>query len=80
MEGVSETWHPIGRLWIGPVRFEQRMNGSPTGLWFDVPRWKWWIIKALNRAILWNLPLARRLWDRCIVEYRWIWIGKPGKA
>jgi len=56
------------------------MNGSPTGLWFDVPRWKWWIIKALNRAILWNLPLARRLWDRCIVEYRWIWIGKPGKA
>jgi len=77
------TWHPCGYR-ISPVRYEQRVNGTPTGLFFVVPRWRYWWISALASVVRWPLAgrLARRMLAGIRVEYRWTWLhrGTRGEA
>lgn len=80
---VKTTWHPMGySYWRGPVRYEQRVNGQPTGMSFTVSRWRYWWIWLLARAAA--VPIlgraARRYLRTMTVEYRWTWYGKRGQA
>lgn len=65
------TWHPVGTSWLSRVRVEQRINGTPTGLHFWLPRWRYWVLSALLQT--YRLPIAgrlsRALWSRLTVEY-----------
>lgn len=69
------TWRPRGRRLIGPVTYIQRVHDQPTGLFFTVPRQRYWWICTLVRAR--NLPLlgrfAQRVLARMQVEYYWTW-------
>lgn len=40
------------------VFYEQRVSGEPTGLYFRVPRWRHWLVRALVRSR--RLPLVGR--------------------
>lgn len=75
------TWHPCGRH-LGPVYYEQRVDGRPTGWFFVVPRGKYWLICTLDTCS--GLPvigsLAARVRRRLAVTYRCMWLhhGKHG--
>lgn len=55
------TWHPQGR-WLGAVTYIHRLSGQPTGLYFKVPRWRYWWISALIK--LQAMPLLGAWADR----------------
>lgn len=69
------TWHPRGRRLIGPVVFVQRIDGRPTGLYFVVPRWRYWWISMLDSAVTWPIVgrVARAIRSRMQVLYIWAW-------
>lgn len=78
---VKSTWHPVGRShWFGPVLFEQRVNGRATGLSFTVSRRVYWLIRMIGAGMRWKLPLVGRIYRRIVVEYRWVLVGKRGRA
>lgn len=69
------TWHPRGRR-LGPVRYEQRINGKVTGLFFVVARRRYWLIRVLTLAS--KIPVvgrvARRVLRRIAVCYQYTWL------
>jgi hypothetical protein len=71
------TWHPCGRR-LGPVYYEQRVNGTATGLFFVVSRSRYWLICALD--VLAGLPVIGRFAHcvrrRMTVLYRWTWLHR----
>jgi len=74
------TWHPCGHG-LGPVYYEQRVNGAATGLFFIVSRRCYWLICALALCI--DLPIIGRLASHVrrhmTVDYRWTWLHRsPG--
>lgn len=77
------TWHPCGRR-LGPVRYEQRVNGTPTGLFFVVSRCRYWLICVLDCVA--QIPIvgraARRSLRGMTVFYQWTWLhsGPRGAA
>jgi len=78
------TWHPCGRRLLGPVRFEQRLDGSPTGLFFMVSRPRYWTIRALAATCRISVVgcVARHLLQKMRVLYQWTWLhnGPRGES
>lgn len=76
------TWHPCGGRFFGSVRYEQRIDGEPTGLHFSVPRWRYHLITGLAAVTHWPIigALSRALLARMVVEYRWLFNGEVGQA
>jgi hypothetical protein len=60
------------------------MNGQPTGLFFVVPRWRYWWIWGLVGVHKWPLMgwFSRRILARMQVKYHLTWLHgrKPGEA
>ena len=59
------TWHPRGRG-FGPVTYEQRLRGQPTGMFFTVSRWRYWWIRILVKIR--SVPLAGCLASRSLAR------------
>jgi hypothetical protein len=67
------TWHPQGKG-LGPVTYVQRLRGQSTGLYFKVPRWRYWWISALvkMRDTVLVSHWARRRYERLQVTYHYL--------
>lgn len=77
----AETWHPCG-YGLSPVVYVQRLGDEPTGMFFVVPRWKYWAIAVLISAA--RMPVigrgARLILKHVSVTYRWISNEQRGQA
>lgn len=73
----ASTWHPCGKT-LGPVYYEQRVDGTATGMFFIVSRRRYWLICVLSTCL--DLPIIGRLAShvrrRMTVEYRWTWLHR----